>query len=69
MIRMAEHFADRVAGANADVAVQIDTACRLAYGRAATDLERATLSEIAKNHGLPSACRLILNSNEFVFVD
>jgi hypothetical protein len=69
MVRMAEHFAERVEKLGADLPGQIDAACRLAYGRAATDLERRTLVEVAQRHGLASACRLILNANEFVFVD
>ena len=37
--------------------------------RPATAEERAILTEIAAKHGLASACRLILNTNEFLFVD
>jgi hypothetical protein len=69
MVRMTERFAQRVEKMGADLPKQIDAACRLAYGRPTTDLERRTLIEIAQKHGLASACRLILNSNEFVFVD
>jgi hypothetical protein len=69
MVRMAERFAQRVEKTGTELPTRIDDACRLAYGRPATDLERRTLIEIAQKHGLASACRLILNSNEFVFVD
>ncbi|HEY7115751.1 MAG TPA: PSD1 and planctomycete cytochrome C domain-containing protein [Tepidisphaeraceae bacterium] len=69
MIRMADHFAQRLAKSSPDLAIQIDTACRLAYGRPPTDLEKPTLAEIAQKHGLANTCRLIFNSNEFLFVD
>jgi hypothetical protein len=69
MVKTAEHFAERLEKSSADLPSQIDAGCRLAYGRPATKLERDTLVEIAARHGLANACRLILNSNEFVFVD
>jgi hypothetical protein len=69
MVRMAELFAQRVEKLGVDLPTRINAACRLAYGRPATDLELRTLVEISQKHGLASACRLIVNSNEFVFVD
>ena len=69
MVRMAERFGERVKSMAADVEGQVDAACRLAYGRGATDIERRTLGEVARKYGLPNACRVILNSNEFLFVD
>ena len=41
----------------------------LAFGRPPSDAERDALSAFARKHGLPAACRLLLNANEFVFVD
>ena len=38
---------------------------RPADGRGADDADRT----IARKHGLANACRLIFNTNEFVFVD
>jgi hypothetical protein len=69
MVKMAEHFAERAEKMGQDTPSRIDAACRLTYGRSATPLERRTLVGIAEKYGLPSACRVILNSNEFVFVD
>jgi hypothetical protein len=48
---------------------QVKAAMRLALARdpRADELER--LTAYAKRHGLANACRLILNLNEFVFVD
>ena len=34
-----------------------------------TDREQSALTDYARKHGLPNACRLLLNSNEFSFVD
>ena len=70
MVRMAERFAQRVEEQSpGDLPKQIDAACRLALGRAPTPEESAALLEVAQKHGLPNACRLIFNTNEFVFVD
>jgi hypothetical protein len=69
VVRMAEHLAARVERESANPAGQIDTACRLVLCRGATDDERAILTDIAARHGLAGACRIMLNTNEFVFVD
>ena len=44
-------------------------ACRLALGRLPTAAEQQALADHASQYGLESACRVILNLNEFVFVD
>jgi hypothetical protein len=69
MVVMARHFAERVAAAAPDPAAQIATACRLALQREPTLMEQASLTAYAATHGLANACRLILNLNEFTFVD
>ena len=48
---------------------QVKAAMRLALGREPKEGELAVLTEYAKKHGLANACRVILNLNEFVFVD
>jgi hypothetical protein len=48
---------------------QLDRAYRLALGRPATAEERGLMADYAAQHGLANACRLLLNTNEFVFVD
>ena len=65
MVRMAEYFAERVEAEPEPVAA----AFRLAMCREATPDEVSQLEAYAGKHGLPAACRLILNLNEFVFVD
>ena len=69
MLRMSEHFAARVAALEPKPEKQIDVAYRLAFGRSATRAEREVVTQIADEHGLPNACRVIFNLNEFIFVD
>ena len=70
MLAQAARFAERVAReAGADPAAQVDRAIRIALGRAPTEAERAQLADFARTHGLANACRLVLNLNEFSFVD
>jgi hypothetical protein len=45
------------------------TAFRLALRRPPTAAEAQALSAYAREHGMSNACRVILNLNEFVFVD
>jgi len=69
MVRMAEHFAERVTSLGNDNAARVSAACRLALSRNPTHAELAKLTAYADQHGLANTCRLILNMNEFVFVD
>jgi hypothetical protein len=68
MLVMARHLALRVAK-EGPPSVQVVSAFRLAVGRPPSSQERESLATYAERYGLPSACRLILNLNEFVFVD
>ncbi len=66
---MAKHFAARVATSGPDPQSQLTAAFRLALGRSPAADELAGLAAYAAQYGMPSACRVILNLNEFVFVD
>ncbi|MBI5773794.1 MAG: DUF1553 domain-containing protein [Verrucomicrobia bacterium] len=68
MVTMAKHFAVRVENAG-DVAAQVREAFRLALTRQPSDAELKSLTAYAQKHGVTNACRVILNLNEFVFVD
>lgn len=68
-VRQSEHLATRVASVSGDLSQQIEVAFRFALLRKPTDRERAALTEYARQHGLANACRVLLNSNEFLFVD
>ena len=67
MLRMAKHFSDRIQ--RHDVASAVDEAFRQVTGRAPTAEQRAMLTEYATEHGTANLCRVLLNLNEFVFVD
>jgi hypothetical protein len=54
---------------HAETARQIEAGFLLALAREPTEEERRALAAYAEKHGLENACRVILNSNEFVFVD
>jgi hypothetical protein len=69
MVRQAQHFAARVrAEAGKDPEAQVRRAVLLALGRPATAREVKLLARYAARHGLANACRVILNTNEFMFV-
>ena len=68
-VAMAKHFAARVEKLAVDDTGRIAAAFRLALGREPTTRERDALVAYVKEHGLANACRVILNLNEFVFVD
>ena len=70
MVRQAEHFAARLrAEAGRELPGQVRRAYELALGRPATQRETALLAGYAGRHGMAAACRVILNCNEFMFVE
>jgi hypothetical protein len=69
MVRQAEYFAKRLEAASPDRGRQIELAYRLAFGRPPAGDERAAVVAYARRHGLANACRLLLNCNEFLFID
>jgi len=69
VIRQSEHFGARLSKERVSLDEQIVRAYELALSRAPTDAERTKLAAHATRHGLPSACRIIFNSNEFLFID
>jgi hypothetical protein len=69
IVRQSQHLAERVARSADDVTEQIRNAFRLILGRAPTPHESQAVTEYARGYGLANACRVLLNSNEFMFVD
>ncbi len=69
MLSQSRHFAERLAALAPSVQEQIEWAYRLALARRPDAVELTLLTDYARRHGLANACRLILNSNEFAFVD
>jgi len=69
VVRQAQHFAERVSQVSADLASQIDAACELVWGRPPTATEAKALQGYATKHGMANTCRVLLNGNEFMFVN
>jgi hypothetical protein len=67
--RAAGHFAARLRTIASDPSSQIEAAHLLALGRKPTEREATALSAYLERHGLENLCRVIFNSNEFLFVD
>jgi hypothetical protein len=69
LISQANYLAERLQIGKGDVSTQIDTMFRLCLSRPATREESDLFQDYIGRHGLPNACRLMWNLNEFVFVD
>jgi hypothetical protein len=69
VLSQARYLAQRLAPVGNSAEERIDTAYRLALGRAATARERAALARHARRFGLPAACRVLFNLSELAFVD
>jgi len=69
VLSMSGHTAARVEAAAGDERQRVALAFRLAIGRSPTADESAALTDYARQHGLIQTCRVILNLNEFAFVD
>lgn len=69
MVSMAERFAQRIAPLGDNQASRLAAAWELAFSRPPDAEELMSLASYADQHGLRNACRVILNMNEFVFID
>jgi hypothetical protein len=67
--RQAEHLAERVSKTSNDPADQVTKLFQLTLARKPTAWEMQRMSGYIRKSGLASGCRVILNSNEFLFVD
>jgi hypothetical protein len=65
VLRMSEHLAERIASSPDPV----KEAFQLALGRAPTQAEMSAYSKYGKQHGWANMSRVLLNTNEFLFVD
>lgn len=68
-VSMSRHWAARLEREAGTTPERLSLGMRLALGRGPTPEESQTLVRHAEQHGLASTCRLMLNLNEFVFVD
>ncbi len=69
VLRHSEHFAARAEKQGADMGARAGAVVRLAFQREATAEELRVLSAYAVKHGLPALCRVLFNSNEFMFIN
>ena len=69
VLRQCEHFAERLKAAGSTANNQVQMAFRLTLNREPTTGELRLMSNYARKHGLANACRVLLNSSEFFFVD
>ena len=69
VVRQCEHFAARVSAGGGDIPSQVEAAYRLALGRPPGRDEAEAVAAFAARHGMANACRLIVNTNEFMFVN
>ena len=69
MLTQSQYFAERVQREQADLEGQVVRAHSLAFGQEPSEGDRDKLISFAKTYGLPNLCRVLLNLNEFTFVD
>ena len=69
LVRQCEHLAARFEGEAVGLDAQITRLFEFAYNRPPNRDELAEVSAYAGRHGLANACRVIINSSEFVFVN
>jgi hypothetical protein len=69
LVRQCDHLAARAAGHSGDITIQVEFLFRLLLGRPPSSAETTAVLGYTAEHGLPNAARLLINTNEFVFVD
>lgn len=69
VIKQSEHIAGRLGKTSGELRAQIDALYLLALGRPASADEVALVSKYAEKFGMANAVRMVLNSNEFIFVN
>ncbi|MBI3881450.1 MAG: DUF1549 domain-containing protein [Verrucomicrobia bacterium] len=69
MVVMPKHFAAKLDARGGELGTKVERAFYEATGRNPAADEKQSLTAYAQQHGLANACRVILNLNEFAFVD
>jgi hypothetical protein len=69
VLHHAQAIANRLAEESPDLNTQIARATQLAWHRNPTGEELREFQDFVQKHGLAAICRVILNSNEYLFVD
>ncbi|MGK0186178.1 MAG: hypothetical protein ACI9R3_001961 [Verrucomicrobiales bacterium] len=68
LVRQTEHIAASLERKHKDLVAQVAELFLRAYSRPASENELATVTAYAHQHGLANACRVVINSSEFLFV-
>ncbi len=69
VIRQCEHIAACIAAQDNTPEAQAESAVQLILLRDARGAERTKLADFIQRHGLVNACQLLLNTNEFLYLD
>jgi mono/diheme cytochrome c family protein len=69
VIRQAERLAARLEAEAPDAAARIALAYRRLFGRRPSAHELEAVLDYTRRFGLANACRMLLNTNEFLFID
>ena len=69
MVEASRQFAERLEAHSDDVREQVSLAFRLTLSREPDTGEQDLLMIYVDRHGLENACRLIINLNEFIYID
>ena len=70
VLRMCDALAARLErDAGPDLKAQTDRLFRLCYGRAAEPAEQQRAAALIQMVGLPALCRVVLNSNEWLYLE
>jgi hypothetical protein len=69
VLHHAKTLADQVRLEREDVAVQVREVVRRTWQRDPSEEESERLTALASEHGLEAVCRLLFNSDEFLFLD
>lgn len=69
VVRQSEHLAERLTRMSPHLSDQLTALYDLVLNRAPSTDERGLLLEYAQSYGLANACRMLLNCNEFLFLD
>jgi mono/diheme cytochrome c family protein len=69
LIRQCEHMSRLLGSKAATPEARVDAAFRLILLRSPTAKERDRFADYARRHGLANVCHVLLNSNEFLYID
>ncbi|MEQ9409702.1 MAG: PSD1 and planctomycete cytochrome C domain-containing protein [Fuerstiella sp.] len=69
VLHHSQHLATTLESEYATAEEQVGQACRLIFLREPRAAEHVMLVEYMQQHGLAATCRVLFNSNEFLFVD